>query len=122
MEKITAIVKLMAQTGLFFANADGIYQRREKEYIDEFVSGIKQIGDITAEMEADIQASLDKKYTLNEIVDGTREVLDGFSEPERQAILKSIRGFINKVIRADGHVHPLEHENYKLWKTAFGLH
>jgi hypothetical protein len=120
MEKITAIVKLMAQTGL--ANADGIYQRREKEYIDEFVSGIKQIGDITAEMEADIQASLDKKYTLNEIVDGTREVLDGFSEPERQAILKSIRGFINKVIRADGRVHPLEHENYKLWKTAFGLH
>jgi hypothetical protein len=121
MEKIYLVVKLMAKTGVFFANADGIYLDKEKKYIDNFVSGIEQIGDITPELKGEIYGVLNDKHTLNEVITDTKELLDGFCEEERQAILKAIKGFINKVIRVDGHVHPLEKENYKLWKQAFGL-
>ena len=122
MEKIIQVVKLMAKTGLFFASVDGIYQERERQYIDDYVSGIEQIGDITPELKEEVYEALNRKFTLNEIILDTRNLLDGFHEVERLSILKGIRSFITKVMNVDGHVHPLEHENYKLWKLAFGLH
>ncbi len=121
MNKIADVVKLMAKTGLFFANVDGIYSRKEERYIKDFISGIEQIGTIDDDLRAEILQSLNRKYTLTEVVGETRSLLDGFSADERAAILDSIKGFINKVIRADGHVHPLEDENYKAWKRAFGV-
>ena len=121
MEKIIQVVKLMAKTGLFFASVDGIYQEREQQYINDYVSGIEQIGDITPELKGEIYETLDRKFTLNEIISDTRNLLDGFHEVERLSILKGIRSFITKVMNADGHTHPLGHENYKLWKLAFGL-
>ena len=121
MEKIIQVVKLTAKTGLFFASVDGIYQERERQYIDDYVSGIEQIGDITPELKEEVYEALNRKFTLNEIILDTRNLLDGFHEVERLSILKGIRSFITKVMNVDGHVHPLEHENYKLWKLAFGL-
>lgn len=121
MEKIIEVVRLMAKTGLFFANADGIYQRRERQYIDDFVGGIEQIGTITPELKGEVYGALNHSYKMPEIIADTKAILEGFTANERQAILKAIRGFINKVISADGHVHPLERENFRLWKNAFGF-
>lgn len=121
MEKILQVVRLMAETGLFFANVDGIYQDRERRFIEDYVHGIEEIGDITPEEKQWVYGALDKKYSLDDIIRDTRRLLDGFEEIERQQILKSMKGFIKKVIKADGHVHPLEHANFLLWKQAFGV-
>lgn len=121
MEKIYQVVRLMAETGLFFANVDGIYQDRERQFINDYVSGIEEIGDITPEQKGWVYSALNKKYTLDDIIRDTRELLDGFEEIERQQILKSMKGFIKRVLMADGHVHPLEHANFQLWKQAFGV-
>jgi len=121
MEKIFNVVKLMAKMGVFFANADGIYMDRENQYIKKFLSSIERIGDITTELKGEVYGVLESKHTLHEVIADTRGLLEGFNVEERQAILKAIKSFIKKVIRADGHVHPLEKENYKLWKQAFGL-
>ena len=121
MERIIEIVRLMAKTGLFFASADGIYQQRERQYINDFVSGIEQIGSITPELKGEVYGALNKPYKIEEIIRDTNNLLEGFTNDERRAIIASIEGFINKVIRADGHVHPLERENFRLWKTTFGL-
>lgn len=121
MEKIVDVVKLMAKTGLFFANADGCYSSKEEQYLSNFLSGMEQMGDLEDDMRRDVRALAERKYTLDEVLADTRSVLEGFTNEERAAILGAIKAFIDEVIRADAHVHPLEEENYKMWKRAFGL-
>lgn len=121
MEKISSVVKLMAKTGVFFTNADGIYMDYEKQYIDNFVSSMEHIGGVAPKLRKEVYGMLDCKHTLEEVIADTRALLEGFRVEERQAVLNAIKGFIKKTIHADRHVHPLERENYKLWKQAFGL-
>ncbi len=120
MERITEVIKLMAKTGLFFASADGIYLQRERQYISDFVNGIEQIGSITPELKGEVYGALSTQYKIDEIIRDTNAVLEGFNKDERRAILASIREFITKVTEADGSVHPLERENFRLWKDQFG--
>ncbi len=121
MEKIVSVVKLMAKTGLFFAHADGSYQRAEKRYIDNFVSGLNQIGDLDDALRNEVTDTLHHTYTFEEIVADTKALVADFSDKERGAILRSIKGFINKVIRADSKVDSAERVAYEQWKAAFGL-
>ena len=121
MEKIISVVKLMAKTGLFFANVDGQYHRAEKRYIDNFLSGLNQIGSLDAELHQEVLSSLQRKFTFDEIVSETEALVSGFTDKERTAILHSIKGFINQVIRSDSRVDNAEQEAYKQWKQAFHL-
>ena len=121
MDKIVNVIKLMAQTGLFFANVDGQYDSKEKEFIENFIASIEQVGELEAEVKADVTDSLNHTYELPAIIEATKDLVDGFSEQERAAILGSIQSFIERVINIDGIVHPAEVENFKLWKAAFGI-
>lgn len=121
MDKIVNVIKLMAQTGLFFANVDGQYDSKEKEFIENFIASIEQVGELEAELKADVTDSLNHTYELPTIIEATKDLVDGFSEQERGAILGSIQSFIERVINIDGIVHPAEEENFKQWKAAFGI-
>jgi hypothetical protein len=121
MDKILHVIRLMTKTGLFFANADGCYCQKEEQYISNFLNSMAQIGDLDAHLQEEVNGMLGRKYSLDEILTDTRALVEGFTNDERAAILNAINGFIGELIRADGHVHPLEEANYKLWKGAFGL-
>ncbi|MBM6993449.1 MAG: hypothetical protein I3J02_09340 [Prevotella sp.] len=121
MDKIVAIVRLMAKTGLFFANADGNYAASENRYLDKFIANIEGVGDLEDELREEIKQSLNQKFTLDEVVDDTRELLNGFSATEQKAILHALHSFISDVIRADEKLHPLEKENFKAWEKAFEM-
>ena len=121
MDKIVNVIKLMAQTGLFFANVDGQYDSKEQEFIENFIAGIEQIGELEPELKADVTDSLNHSYELPAIIEATKDLVDGFSEQERAAILGSIQSFIERVINIDGEVHPAEAENFNQWKVAFGI-
>lgn len=121
MNKIVNVIKLMAQTGLFFANVDGQYDSKEKEFIENFVASIEQVGDLEPELKANVTDSLNHTYELPAIIEATKELVDGFSDEERVAILGSIQSFIERVIAIDGEVHPAEEESFKQWKAAFGV-
>ena len=121
MDKIVNVIKLMAQTGLFFANVDGQYDSKEQEFIENFITGIEQIGELEPELKADVTDSLNHSYELPAIIEATKDLVDGFSEQERAAILGSIQSFIERVINIDGEVHPAEAENFNQWKAAFGI-
>ena len=41
MEKLANVVRLMAKTGLFFANCDGQYAQPEKDFIHGFIAQIE---------------------------------------------------------------------------------
>ncbi len=118
MEKLVNTIKLMAKTGLFFANADGNYAESEKQFIKDFVLGIEKIGDLEPGLKAQVLDTVNHSYTLDEIIDETKALLDGFNKTERDAIWKSLKAFANKVIDVDGKRCQAEQENYLKWKEA----
>ena len=121
MEKLENVVRLMAKTGLFFANCDGQYAQQEKDFIEGFIAQIEQIGTIDETLKKEVAGAIDHQYTLEEIVQNTQEVLDGFNSDEQKAILMAIDGFAKKVIKADKRVAEAENANHLAWKKHFGL-
>ena len=121
MEKIIDTIKLMAKTGLFFANSDGNFAERERDFLENFVGGIESVGDISDELKAEVKDTLNHSYDLDGIVKETLQLVEGFNDDERKAILVTTSLFIRKVILSDTCVESKERENYELWKKAVGL-
>ena len=121
MEKIIDTIKLMAKTGLFFANSDGNFAERERDFLENFVGGIESVGDISDELKAEVKDTLNHSYDLDGIVKETLQLVEGFNDDERKAILVTTSLFIRKVILSDTRVESKERENYDLWKKAVGL-
>ena len=48
-------VKLAAEIGLFFAKVDNDYDEKEKEFIINYISSLKQSNPLTVEEEAEIK-------------------------------------------------------------------
>lgn len=112
---------LMAKTGLFFAHADGSYDRREIRFIDEFLASVNQGGDI-AVGKAEVERMLAQTYTLDGIIAETRQLLaSGMGPSEQQAVLQAIASFAESVVEADGRVTTAERTNLDAWKKAFAL-
>ena len=121
MEKIIDTIKLMAKTGLFFANSDGNFAERERDFLENFLGGIESVGDISDELKAEVKDTLNHSYDLDGIVKETLQLVEGFNDDERKAILVTTSLFIRKVILSDTRVESKERENYELWKKAVGL-
>ena len=121
MEKLENVVRLMAKTGLFFANCDGQYAQPEKDFIKSFIAQIEQVGTIDEELKREVTGAIDRKYTLEEIVRDTQEVLEGFKRDEQKAILLTIDAFVAKVIKADKRMAEAENANRMAWKKHFNL-
>lgn len=121
MEKLENVVRLMAKTGLFFANCDGQYAQPEKDFIEGFIAQIEQIGTIDETLKKEVTGAIDRKYTLEEIVRDTQEVLEGFNRDEQKAILLTIDAFVAKVIKADKRMAEAENANRMAWKKQFNL-
>ena len=110
---------LMAKTGLFFAKADGKYDRREKRFIEEFIAFARQDGEMVADVETIMSEALNRSYTLDEIVKETRQLLDGsFTDVERKAIVQALTAFAETIIQIDGNVAAPEAKNFESWRTA----
>ena len=121
MEKIIDTIKLMAKTGLFFANSDGNFAERERDFLENFVGGIESVGDISDELKAEVKDTLNHSYDLDGIVKETLQLVEGFNDDERKAILVTTSLFIRKVILSDTRVESKERAHYELWKKAVGL-
>ncbi len=121
MEKIIATIKLMAKTGLFFAHCDGNYSDHEYRFINGFLEGILEVGDIEDSLKEEIKDSVNHTYTIDGIIEETANIVNGFNEDERKAILFIISQFILKVIVADDSIADEEKANFEKWKAAFNL-
>lgn len=118
MQKLIDTIKLMAKTGLFFANADGDYSDKEKKFITDFILGIEKVGDLEAELKAQVLDTVNHTYSFDEIVSETRSLLEGFNQEEQDSIRKSLEAFVNQVITADGSCRKEEQEYYVRWKQT----
>ena len=121
MEEVIETIKLMAKAGLFFANCDGDFEQRERHFIDAFLNGILEVGEIEDNLKEDVKDTLNHKYTVEGIIADTQHLIEGFNADERKAILFTISQFIHKVIATDEKVNDVERENYIKWKEALGI-
>lgn len=114
---IEKVIKLVAKTGLFFAHADGEYDVREKKFIDGFIDKLAQIGPVD-EVKAELEVSLAKAYTLDEIVAETKDLLVSFNMPEQDVIKLTLRQFVANVINSDCVEKKAETELFRDWIKA----
>ena len=121
MEKIFDVIKLTAKTGLMFANCDGVYSDREKDFIEGFIAGIEQFGDVDEQLKADVRDTLNHQYELYPVIAETKAFLDGFNALEKALILRAINDFAKKVIIADGETREAEKNNYDIWARELGI-
>lgn len=121
MEKLITTIKLMAKTGVFFAHCDGKYDQHEVDFLNGFLGGIDHIGDIDETLRQEIKDSLNHTYTLEDIIEETQQLLEGFNEDEQKAIITSIYLFIRKVLVSDKNLESVEKKNFRLWKDTFGI-
>lgn len=121
MDKLIAVIKLVAKTGLFFANVDGEYDTKEREFIENFIANIEEVGSIEDELKYDVKDTLNHTYTLDDIVSDTKALIDGFNDEESDAILKTLNAFVTNVIKADGKVVDEEATTYNEWRAQLGI-
>lgn len=121
MDKLIAVIKLVAKTGLFFANVDGKYDAKEREFIENFIANIEEVGSIEDELKYDVKDTLNHTYTLDDIVSDTKALIDGFNDEESDAILKTLNAFVTNVIKADGKVVDEEATTYNEWRAQLGI-
>lgn len=115
---IELVVHLMAKTGLFFAALDGVYAPSERAFIENYINRLASVGPVD-EVRQMLQNSLNLRFTLEEIVADTRQLLNYFPSPaDKRAIVLAMYNFIQKVIMADGVEHEREKEALAQWANA----
>lgn len=116
-KKIAEVIDLMAKAGLFFANVDGQYEGGEKKFIEKYLGKLAEFGDVD-DLKGKLEGYLNETFTLEQIIDETKELVKDFSKVEKAAILASIATFIQKVIKSDGDKESAEVAAYAAWKNA----
>lgn len=118
MKNDTAI--LTVKTGVFFSNADGNYDKREREFISRFINSLKSEDEsITEDTIKVLEKSIDEKYSIQYIVTETRKLLDHFNAAEQKLLIDKLLEFIKGVIMADGIEREEEKKFLDEWMSAF---
>lgn len=110
---------LVARTGVFFASCDGEYDKLEDKFISEFILQMIKDG---IEIEDSLKELIDiksEKCSIDDVINSTKELLNQVNADERPQIVDMLKDFIEKVINADGVVHPNEEKYFNQWKSEF---
>ena len=119
MNKRKELQLLIAKTGVFFANCDGEYDKLEDKFISEFILAMIKDG---IEIEDSLKELIDiksEKYTIDDIINSTKEFFEVLSEDKKTIAIDILKDFIEKIINADGVVHPNEEKYFNQWKSEF---
>lgn len=117
IKPIEKVVWVAAKTGLFFAKADGIYDVREKKFIEGFIDKLSAVGPVD-DVKAELDSLLAKNDTLDDIIGGTKDLLSYFTPVEQGVIKDVLRKFVSRVIIADFVEKEEETLLFKEWKKA----
>lgn len=117
IKPIEKVVWVAAKTGLFFAKADGIYDVREKKFIEGFIDKLSAVGPVD-DVKAELDSLLAKNDTLDDIIGGTKDLLSYFTPVEQGVIKDVLRKFVSRVIIADFVEKEEETMLLKEWKKA----
>ena len=113
-KSIEKVIRLLTKAGLFYAKADGAYDQRETDFINNFTAKLAEAGE-AKRMVSEFSSSA---ITLEEVIADTKDLLDDFDANESATISLMLTGFIEQVINADGVESKPERELYDKWLQA----
>ena len=115
-EKKKLLIKLIIELGKFFMECDGDIDDKEIKFINDYTDQMVAKGEATlAEMKA-IEDSIEKELTIDYLIEQTKELLGYATEEEKGTLREALSSYIQKIIMADGILHPNEVKFYKAWK------
>lgn len=114
-------VKLAAEIGLYFAKVDSDYDEKEKEFLVGYIKELEKSNPLSEEEKSLISEMSEHHFTLNEVIQDTKDLLVEYSEEDKYPLLNTISVLINQVINADGKVTTEEADSFTLWKKEFGI-
>lgn len=114
-------VKLAAEIGLFFAKVDNDYDEREKTFLVDYIKELEKSNPLSEEEKSLISKMSEHHFSLNEVIQDTKDLLNEYGEEDRFPLLNTISVMINQVINADEKVTKEEADSFALWKKEFGI-
>ncbi len=117
-KSIEKVIRLLTKAGLFFAKADGAYDQRETDFINNFTAKLAEAGGDAAEAKRMVSEYSSHAISLEEVIADTKDLLDDFDANESATISLMLTGFIEQVINADGVESKPERELYDKWLQA----
>lgn len=121
MSKLKEIQLLVAKTGVFFANCDGEYDKKEKEFIAKFILNMIHKG---IDIDESLNELIDVKHSnisIEEVVLETKEFLNSIDREEQILTISMMKEFIERLINIDGVKHEKEVEYFNKWKQEISL-
>lgn len=115
------LIKIVAETGIFFAKCDESFDESERVYIDHYLDKLILNGSITQKQKTELLTNINSDITLSELVSKTNSLIIRTPAEERIPLLKTLSYFINGVIMADGVIHPKETKYYTEWKEMLRI-
>lgn len=112
------VINFFCKLGYLFANCDGKYDNREKEFISNFITEMIKHDAIT---QAEGEVYLSSNYSsisFDETIKEFQELLGLLPEKERGNILNEFNMFIESLIEVDGTIAPEEQKLFERWKNA----
>lgn len=126
MARLTAIV------GLFFANCDGNYTKRERDCVEAFEQMLIDESFANAVYEdedgkerelytSDLFDNIERPYTIGDIIEMTHRLVDDMSETDRKSALESIDYLASQIVEADVREDTNTEDYYEQWRREFGI-
>lgn len=112
---------LLAKYGYYFAKCDGSIDITEENCIAKILSKVNSESDLNINIEKCMSDIKNENVEFESLIYETKELLNGFNETEKQAIIAKFDEFIYAVIQADGIIHPNETKYYSIWKNEFSI-
>lgn len=126
MEDSIKAIQIVIKTGWLFANCDGTYDDRERQYINESINNLLASPEIIEEskenpgyidkLKESLYSLVDTKQTLDGVVSETNTLLNNLSEEEHKTVRNALLQFINTLIKKDENTTTEEIELLKKWE------
>lgn len=110
-------IELVIKTGCVFANCDGSFDKREEQFVKDFISTLVDERLIVPSLSAKLNSMTEQQYSFEDVISETNTLLNSMTEPDRKHIKALFVDFIEKLIKADDVIAPQETELFNRWKS-----
>lgn len=117
--KLLSMARLTVQTALFFANCDGNYTKKEKEFVVDFESMIcgNMVG-IGDSLER-VFDNIERPYTIEEIILMTRRLMGRMDEQGKKDLIESVHYLLKQILEVNTTPGTKVDEYYAIWRREF---
>ncbi|MCQ2323729.1 MAG: hypothetical protein MJZ53_02610 [Paludibacteraceae bacterium] len=112
---------LIIKIGSLFANCDGEYDNREKKFVENFITSLKEEMHFNEEQISMLLSMSNRTFTYEDVILDTKNMLLNFDEETRPQVNDVIQKFVSELIAIDGRYADEEIALQKKWNKSLGI-